>query len=44
MNIKEDRKIPLNKLKNTIDPDIFNFETTKEISASDGIIGQDKEL
>lgn len=42
MNIKEDRKIPLNKLKNTIDPDIFNFETTKEIAASDGIIGQDR--
>lgn len=42
MNIKEDRKIPFNKLKNIIDPDIFNFNTTEEIAASDGIIGQDR--
>lgn len=42
MNIKEDRKIPFNKLKNIINPDIFNFNTTEEIAASDGIIGQDR--
>lgn len=42
MNIKEERKVPLKKLKNTIDPGVFKFETTKEIAAADGIIGQER--
>ena len=42
MDIKEKRKIPANKLKNTIDPEIFQFETTEEVGAADGIIGQER--
>lgn len=42
MDIKEERKVSVDKLKNTIDPNIFKFETTKEIALADGIIGQER--
>ncbi len=42
MDIKEKRKIPTNKLKNIIDPEIFQFVTTEEVAAADGIIGQER--
>ncbi len=42
MDVKYERKVPINKLKNTIDPKIFKFTTTKEVAAKDGIIGQDR--
>ena len=42
MDIKEERRVPAQKLKKVIDPARFSFETTEEITRIDGIIGQDR--